>query len=147
MFVYISIISLFAKRSTSTVTSPSYEIVHCDIIHQHSLPLRYPSLASTSHLTLVDCRKKKKAKKASSDNRRPSSVTPELYCNACQAVVREALKKLRHRKSESDVPSQHLLTSSEYRRSQKLCTGCATRGTSTCMNFLLQRCCKGVKGL
>ena len=27
----------------------------------------------------------------------------ELYCNSCQAVIREMLKKLKHRKSESDV--------------------------------------------
>lgn len=41
----------------------------------------------------------KKAKK----NQLPLSVEPELYCNSCQAVVRESLKKLRHRTSESDV--------------------------------------------
>jgi hypothetical protein len=38
-----------------------------------------------------------------SSDKRPTSTSPELYCNACQAVVRELLKKLRHRKSESDV--------------------------------------------
>ncbi len=34
---------------------------------------------------------------------RPLSVQPELYCNACQAIVREALGVLRHRTSESEV--------------------------------------------
>lgn len=38
-----------------------------------------------------------------SSAKRPTSTSPELYCNACQAITRELLKKLRHRTSESDV--------------------------------------------
>ena len=52
---------------------------------------------------------RKALKKGKSDSpekssaKRPTSTSPELYCNSCQAVIRELLKKLRHRKSESDV--------------------------------------------
>lgn len=38
-----------------------------------------------------------------SSEKRPNKTSPELYCNACQAIVREALKELKHRKSETDV--------------------------------------------
>lgn len=45
----------------------------------------------------------KKKKKADQDNRRPSTVEPLLYCNACQAIVREVLKKIKDSKREYDV--------------------------------------------
>lgn len=64
----------------------------------------------------VEAKKKKKVKKAKKGTRkvnhakpeksspkRPDGTTPELYCNACQAIVKEALKKLKHRKSEAEV--------------------------------------------
>mmetsp|Transcript_13627 Transcript_13627/g.19907 ORF Transcript_13627/g.19907 Transcript_13627/m.19907 type:complete len:173 (-) Transcript_13627:88-606(-) len=34
---------------------------------------------------------------------KPRYVSGELYCNACQGIVQEALKRLRHRNSEADV--------------------------------------------
>lgn len=34
---------------------------------------------------------------------RPSYIEPEVYCNSCQAIIRESLKILRHRTSEMDV--------------------------------------------
>eukprot|EP01015_Nassula_variabilis_P037625 TRINITY_DN9992_c0_g1_i8.p2 TRINITY_DN9992_c0_g1~~TRINITY_DN9992_c0_g1_i8.p2 ORF type:complete len:156 (+),score=37.59 TRINITY_DN9992_c0_g1_i8:38-469(+) len=37
------------------------------------------------------------------EDRRPSFVPKELWCNACQAISREALKVLRHRTSEVDI--------------------------------------------
>ena len=45
----------------------------------------------------------KKKKKGEGDNRRPSTVEPLLYCNACQAIVREVLKKIKDSKREYDV--------------------------------------------
>lgn len=58
--------------------------------------------------SLTDEKKKKKKrnnKKKSNDplNRRPSSVSPELFCDACQAILKEAMKELRGKKRESDV--------------------------------------------
>jgi hypothetical protein len=49
--------------------------------------------------------KKKKRKKKSKDplNKRPSSVSAELFCDACQAVLKETMKELRGKKRESDV--------------------------------------------
>ena len=38
-----------------------------------------------------------------SSQKRPSKTSPELYCNACQAIIRESIKTLKHRKSEADV--------------------------------------------
>ena len=38
-----------------------------------------------------------------SGNRRPESVDPMLYCNACQAIVRETLLTIRESRRESDV--------------------------------------------
>lgn len=54
----------------------------------------------------------KKAKRSGSSSshdpekssaKRPTSTSPELYCNSCQAIIREMIKKLKHRNSESDV--------------------------------------------
>lgn len=36
-------------------------------------------------------------------DKKPKYVSGELYCNACQGVVRELLRKLRHRTGEADV--------------------------------------------
>jgi len=36
-------------------------------------------------------------------SKRPDSVAPELYCDACQAIIKEATKELRGKKKESDV--------------------------------------------
>lgn len=56
---------------------------------------------------LTDERKKKKKpteKKTSNPlDKRPDSVKPELYCDACQAILKEAMKELRGKKKESDV--------------------------------------------
>lgn len=58
-------------------------------------------------LALVDARKKKKKQKeAKLENpldRRPDSVSKELYCDSCQAIIKEAVKELRGKKKESDV--------------------------------------------
>jgi hypothetical protein len=60
----------------------------------------------------VDAKKKKKAKKSDkakkekpgkSSPKKPEGTSAELYCNACQAIVKESLKKLKHRKSEAEV--------------------------------------------
>lgn len=53
---------------------------------------------------LIDAKKRKKEK----DNFDPLEVRPrtfdhQIYCNACQAIVRETLKKIHHSKSELDV--------------------------------------------
>lgn len=53
---------------------------------------------------LVDAKKKKSG---SEDNRRPTSVEALLYCNSCQAVVRETLKKVKDSRKEYDV-ANHL---------------------------------------
>jgi len=55
---------------------------------------------------LVECGKKKKKKAEKPTNpkdRRPDKVKPELYCDACQAMVKEAIKSLFGKKKESDV--------------------------------------------
>jgi hypothetical protein len=50
-------------------------------------------------------RKKQKKEKKTEDplRRRPESVKPELYCDACIAIIKEATKELRGKKKESDV--------------------------------------------
>ncbi len=51
-------------------------------------------------------KKKKKTTKIYPDNpkdRRPEKVKPELYCDACQAMVKEAIKALYGKKKETDV--------------------------------------------
>ena len=35
--------------------------------------------------------------------KKPNYVTPELYCMACQAIVRETAKRLYHKTSQADV--------------------------------------------
>jgi hypothetical protein len=35
--------------------------------------------------------------------KKPTYTSNELYCNACQGMVREVMIKLRHRSSEADV--------------------------------------------
>ena len=56
---------------------------------------------------IIEARKKKKRKvdKKPEDpkQRRPSSVKPELYCDACQAIIKELTKSLYGKKKESDV--------------------------------------------
>ncbi len=59
-------------------------------------------------LTLVESRKnKKRAKKPRKEkdplDKRPTDVKPELYCDACQAMVKESVKLLRGKKKYSDV--------------------------------------------
>ncbi len=56
----------------------------------------------------VESRKKKKKPKEPKKpenplDRRPSNVKPELYCDACIAMVKESVKELRGKKKESDV--------------------------------------------
>ncbi len=50
-------------------------------------------------------KKKKKQQKKEEDplNKRPLKVKPELYCDSCIAIVKEATKKLYNKKSESEV--------------------------------------------
>ena len=40
---------------------------------------------------------------ARSASKRPKSVSSELYCVACQGIVRETLRRLHHKAQESDV--------------------------------------------
>lgn len=56
-------------------------------------------------VSLVELKKKKKQKKGEEDplNRRPSKINPELYCDSCIAIIKEATKKLFNKKSESEV--------------------------------------------
>lgn len=56
-------------------------------------------------VSLTNSKKKKKQKKQEEDplNRRPLKVKPELYCDSCIAIVKEATKKLYNKKSESEV--------------------------------------------
>ncbi len=59
-------------------------------------------------LSLAESRKKKKKQKAQKApenplDRRPTKVKPELYCDACIAMVKESVKELRGKKKESDV--------------------------------------------
>ena len=62
-------------------------------------------------INTTESRKKKKKNKDNSQdntktnvsNKRPESVKPELYCDACQAIIKEATKELRGKKKESDV--------------------------------------------
>jgi len=54
--------------------------------------------------SLTDSKKKKKQKKEADPlDRRPTNTKPELYCDACIAIVKEATKKLYNKKSESEV--------------------------------------------
>ena len=53
-------------------------------------------------------RKRKKEKKPKKEpknplEKRPEKIKPELYCDACQAIIKEAVKELRGKKKESDV--------------------------------------------
>ncbi len=59
-------------------------------------------------VSLVESRKKKKKQKAPKQpenplDRRPTKVKPELYCDACIAMVKESVKELRGKKKQSDV--------------------------------------------
>jgi hypothetical protein len=59
-------------------------------------------------ISLVETRKKKKKAKAQPKpqdplDKRPSNIKPELYCDACIAMVKESVKELRGKKKESDV--------------------------------------------
>ena len=50
-------------------------------------------------------RKKEKKEKVVKNplEKRPDKIKPELYCDACQAIIKEAVKALRGKKKESDV--------------------------------------------
>lgn len=52
-------------------------------------------------------KKKKKAKPAKKPqdplSRKPEKIQPELYCDACIAMIKETTKELRGKKKESDV--------------------------------------------
>lgn len=58
-------------------------------------------------VSLCEQKKKKKKDKKSKDfnplDLRPQSVKPELYCDACIAIIKEATKQLRGKKRESEV--------------------------------------------
>lgn len=45
----------------------------------------------------------KKKTTSSSADKKPKSVDQEIYCGACQAIVRETVKRLHHKSSESEV--------------------------------------------
>jgi hypothetical protein len=61
----------------------------------------------SSIISIAECAKKKKGKaKKKQDNpldRRPNRISPELYCDACLAIIKEGAKELRGKKKESDV--------------------------------------------
>lgn len=59
-------------------------------------------------LNSVESRRKKKQPKEPKQkknplDKRPDKIAPELYCDACQAIIKEAVKELRGKKKESDV--------------------------------------------
>ncbi len=56
-------------------------------------------------ISFSNSKKKKKEKKEPENplDRRPSSTSPELYCDSCIAIIKEATKKLFNKKSESEV--------------------------------------------
>ena len=60
-------------------------------------------------ISLVESRKKKKKTKKAEPkpedplDRRPGNIKPELYCDACIAMIKESIKELRGKKKESDV--------------------------------------------
>lgn len=55
-------------------------------------------------MSLSQSKKKKKQKKEEDPlNKRPSKIQPELYCDSCIAIIKEATKKLYNKKSESEV--------------------------------------------
>lgn len=58
-----------------------------------------------SFLLKVLSKKKRKKNKTFPDPEsvRPSSVSKELFCDACEAIIKEACKNLRGKKKESDV--------------------------------------------
>lgn len=69
----------------------------------------YQTLLLFLVVSLIQTRKKKK-KKTKVENKpidpkdkRPSNISPELFCDACLAIVKEAAKELRGKKKESDV--------------------------------------------
>lgn len=58
---------------------------------------------------IVESRKKTKKNNKKAEvpedplNRRPDGISKELYCDACQAMIKEGTKELRGKKSESEV--------------------------------------------
>lgn len=59
---------------------------------------------ATIFISITNSKKKKKQKKEEDPlNKRPSKIKPELYCDSCIAIVKEATKRLYNKKSESDV--------------------------------------------
>jgi hypothetical protein len=48
-------------------------------------------------------KKRKDAKQGIKDDKRPTKIKPELWCDSCQAIIKEATKTLMGKKKESDV--------------------------------------------
>ena len=42
-------------------------------------------------------------KKKKTVAKKPAEMDDQVWCNSCQAIVRETLKKLKYKKSEADV--------------------------------------------
>ena len=65
------------------------------------------ALILISLISITISKKKKKQKKEKKPenplDRRPQSTSPELFCDACQAIIQEATKQLYNKKKESDV--------------------------------------------
>ena len=51
-------------------------------------------------VSILECKKKSASKQT---NKRPATIEPELYCNSCQAILKEVFKKIRDSRKESDV--------------------------------------------
>ena len=64
-----------------------------------------PKLFLISFLIITKIEKKRKKNKTLPDPEkvRPTSVSKELFCDACEAIIKEACKNLRGKKKESDV--------------------------------------------
>ena len=59
-------------------------------------------------ITILESKKKRKRRTNAQNNidpksLKPNSITPELWCDSCNAIVRETHKLLRGKKSEGDV--------------------------------------------
>jgi hypothetical protein len=59
-------------------------------------------------LLSINLSKKKKKKKQNDQkenplDKRPNGTTPELFCDACIAIIKESTKLLYNKKKESDV--------------------------------------------
>ena len=54
-------------------------------------------------------KEKKKKKKLTLKERKPTDMEETLWCNGCQAIAREILKKIYNSKKESDVIIYYIL--------------------------------------